>query len=249
MSYLMSPYFLMFLPLQIACAVHIVRSGRDTLWLWVVLAFSLPGCLVYLITQVLPGLGRNNTLRKARKGAVRLLDPDAEKRRIEARLALSDTLENRAALARECLKRGDTSNAVELFRSCLKGMYANDAAILLELAQAQFVAADFAGTRQTLQQLEQHHPAFKAQEARLLLARSLEQLGENEAALQEYEPLQRSYTGEEARARYAMLLKRLGREQEARAVLAAMQTHYKAAPAFYQRNERSWLEQAQRALG
>ena len=39
MSYLFSPYYLPILLLQIACAVHVVRSGRDTVWLWIVIIF------------------------------------------------------------------------------------------------------------------------------------------------------------------------------------------------------------------
>ncbi|MDE0855784.1 MAG: tetratricopeptide repeat protein [Nevskia sp.] len=249
MSFLLSPYGLLFFLLQIACAVHIVRTGRDYIWLWIVLFFSVAGCAVYLITQVLPGLRHSNTVRSARKTAGKLLDPEGEKRRIEARLALSDTLDNRTALARECVRRGDYANAAELFRSCLKGMYAHDPAIMLELAQALFAQPDYAAARQTLQELEQHNPGFKSQEARLLHARTLEALGETEPALQQYALLEPSYSGEEARARYAMLLKRSGRLEEARAVLSTMLTRYKAAPAFYQRNERSWIEQARRELG
>ncbi len=249
MSFLLSPYALVFFLLQIACAVHIVRTGRDYIWLWVVLFFSVAGCAVYVITQVLPGAGRSNTMRTARKTAGKLLDPAGEKRRIEARLALADTLDNRTALARECVKRGDYGNAAELFRSCLKGMYAHDPAIMLELAQTLFEQNDYAATRQTLEELAQHNPGFKSQDARLLYARALESLGENELALQEYTRLEPSYSGEEARARYALLLKRNGRIEEARAVLATMLIRYKAAPAFYQRNERNWIEQARRELG
>jgi hypothetical protein len=249
MSYLLSPWSILFFLLQIACAVHIVRSGNSTMWLWVVLFFSVAGCAVYVITQVLPGLGRSGAVHTAKKQAGRLLDPEGDKRRIEARLALADTLDNRSALARESFKRGDYGNAVEMFRSCLKGMYAHDPAIMLELAQALFAAADFASARQTLEELAQHNPGFKSQDARLLYARTLEGLGDHDQALGEYAQLQTSYPGEEARSRYALLLKRMGRDQEARAVLETMQTHYKAAPAFYQRNERVWIEQVRRELG
>src|SRR5882757_8581820 len=217
MSFLLSPYALVFFLLQIACAVHIVRTGRDYIWLWVVLFFSVAGCAVYVITQVLPGAGRSNTMRTARKTAGKLLDPQGEKRRIEARLALADTLDNRTALARECVKRGDYGNAVELFRSCLKGMYAHDPAIMLELAQTLFAQNDYAATRQTLEELAQHNPSFKSSDAQLLQARTLEALDDTAAALQAYAALDNSYPGEEARARHAMLLKRSGRAEEARA--------------------------------
>jgi hypothetical protein len=248
MQMVLSPYYLPIFLLQVGCAVHVVRTGRNTLWLWVVLFFSLIGCVVYLITQVLPGVGRSGAVRTAKKTATRILDPEREKRRIEARLALADTLDNRAALARECVKSGDLANAVELFRSCLKGMYAHDAPIMLELAQTLFAQRDYAAARQTLDELAQHNPSFRSNDAQLLQARTLEALDDTEAALRAYAGLDNSYPGEEARARHAMLLKRAGRAEEARAVVEAMLVRFKAAPAFYQKNERSWVDQARREV-
>lgn len=249
MSYLLSPYYLPILLLQVACAVHVVRTGREYYWLWIIIMGSVVGCLVYLITQVLPGVGHSRAVRSARKTATRILDPEGERRKIEARLALADTLDNRIALARECMNRGDHANAAELFRSCLKGMYAHDPAIMLDLARALFAQGDFAGTRQTLEEQAAKNPGYKSPEAQLLLARALEGLDETELALAQYAVLDNNYPGEEARARHAVLLKRLGRAEEARTVLATMQTRFKAAPSFYQRNERSWLDLARRELG
>ncbi|HZR38013.1 MAG TPA: tetratricopeptide repeat protein [Nevskia sp.] len=249
MSYLFSPYYLPILLLQIACAVHVVRSGRDTVWLWIVIIFSFIGCVVYLITQVLPHLGQSPAVRQAKRTASRILDPEGQRRRIEARLALSDTLDNRTALARECMNRGDYGNAADLFRSCLKGMYAHDPAIMLDLARALFAAEDYAATRQTLEELIGKNPDYRSPEGHLLYARALENLGENDQALQEYTVLDSTYPGEEARARHAVLLKRLGRTAEAQTVLTTMRTRFKAAPPFYQRNERSWLDLARRELG
>jgi hypothetical protein len=249
LSYLLSPYYLPILLAQIACAVHAVRNGRDYYWLWIIIMGSIVGCLVYFITQVLPGLGQSRTVRSAKKTATRILDPEGERRKIEARLALADTLDNRIALARECMNRGDHANAAELFRSCLKGMYAHDPAIMLDLAKALFAQDDFAATSQTLRDLAAHNPGYKSPEAQLLLARALEGLQQNEDALAQYTVLDNSFPGEEARARHALLLKRLGRADEARAVLATMLTRFKASPAFYQRNERSWLDLARRELG
>ena len=56
---------------------------------------------------------------------------------------MADTVDNRRALAEESLRMGDFSNAAELYRTILKGMYATDASFLLGLAQAQAGANDF----------------------------------------------------------------------------------------------------------
>jgi hypothetical protein len=48
---------------QIFCAVHIVRNGRNPLWLTVVIFLSIPGCLAYLLLEVLPNQRSNRAVR------------------------------------------------------------------------------------------------------------------------------------------------------------------------------------------
>lgn len=234
--------------IQIGCAVHVVRTGRPYFWLFIILFFSLIGCAVYLITQVVPELGNNRGLRKAADKARRTLDPERERRRIQSQLQLADTLQNRLALAHESAAMGDSANAAELFQSCLRGMYENDSGIMLELAQAQFASNDFVATRTTLEALIAANPKFRSAIGHLLYARTLEALGDTEAALKEYAALDTSYPGEEARVRHALLLKQIGREAEARQVWQQVLLRSQASPKFYQRNEKNWIEQAKREL-
>lgn len=47
---------------QIALAVHVVRSGRSFVWIFLILGFPLIGSLIYLIAEVIPEMDRRNTL-------------------------------------------------------------------------------------------------------------------------------------------------------------------------------------------
>lgn len=246
--YLTSPFFLLSMVVRIGCAVHVVRSGRNYLWLWVCLMFGIPGCLVYLIAEVLPGMGIGRRLDRAGKAAAKAVNPAGERKRIEAQLAHSDTLENRLRLARECVNLGDHEKAAELFASCLKGAYATDPAIMLELAQARFAQGHFAGARATLDSLIAANPDFRSVEGHLLYARTLEGLGDHDAALHEYQALTDGYPGEEARARQALLLNKLGRADAARALAEEIRTRLNAAPKFYRQRQAEWLKRVEREL-
>ena len=146
------------------------------------------------------------------------------------------------------MRLGDYSNAVVLYQSVLKGVFATDAGFLLGLAQAQANSSDFTGARTTLDTLFAANPQFRSSDAELLRARVLEAQGDHSAALEQYEILARSYPGEEARYRYGALLKQSGRFSDARGVFGDMLARAKHAPRYYRKKEKGWLESAQRDL-
>jgi pentatricopeptide repeat protein len=235
--------------LQISCAIHVVRSGRPLYWIWLLLVGSYLAVAAYVLVAVLPDLRNDPRSRKVARNVLHTFDPARQRRRIEQRLELSDTVDNRRALAEECLRVGDHANAIELYRSILKGIYATEPPFMLGLAAAQAGTNDYAGALATLDALIQAHPDFRSSEGHLLYARCLEQLGEHGAALHEYEVLARSYPGEQARFRYASLLSKQDRHDDARAVYDEMLKRSRLAPRYYRRKEREWLDAAKRELG
>jgi len=234
--------------LQIACAVHVVRSGRQLYWIWILFIGSYLAVIVYLLVAVIPDLRNDPRSRQVTRKVLHTFDPERQRRTIKQRLEVADTVDNRRALAEECMRLGDYANAAELYRSVLKGVYATDHAFLLGLAQAQANSNDFAGARATLDTLFSTNPNCRSADADLLRARVLEALGENDAALDLYGTLAGSYPGEEARFRYGAMLKARGRFADARGVFRDMLARAKHAPRYYRKKEDEWLSAAQREL-
>ena len=234
--------------LQIACAVHVVRSGRQLYWIWILFIGSYLAVIVYLLVAVIPDLRNDPRGRQAAARVRDTIDPERRRRTIRQRLDVADTVDNRRALAEESMRLGDYANAAELYRSVLKGVYATDAAFLLGLAQAQAGLEDFPAARATLETLYANHPSFRHNDAELLRARVLEAAGDLDKALDHYRELSTSYPGEEARFRYGALLKRRERFSEARNVFRDMLTRAKHAPRYYRKKEGAWLDAAQREL-
>ncbi len=236
------------LALQIGCAIHVVRSGRQLYWIWILMIGSYLAVLVYVITAVIPDLRNDPRSHRAARQVLQTIDPERRRRQIKQRLEMADTVDNRRALAEESLRMGDFANATELYQSILKGMYATDASFQLGLAQSQAGASDFAGARDTLDRLFESNPGFRSNDAELLRARVLQSQGDVEAALDSYRTLSTSYAGEEARFRYGALLKECGRFSDARDVFGDMLKRAKHAPRYYKKKEKVWLDSAQREL-
>jgi len=231
--------------LQFCCLVHVFRTGRPYWWAWIILIGSFLGSAVYIIAEVLPDLRRDPAARRALRGVQRRLDPDRERRELEARLEASDTIANRLRLARERLEAGDVLAAEPLLQQCLKGLHATDPDIMLDLAEARFRRGDPAATRDTLDALIAANPDYRSQRGHLLYARSLQQLGELELAAEEFATLVQGFAGEEARVRYGLLLKQLGRHEEARQMFAETLKRSRLSPKHYQQANREWIALAE----
>lgn len=242
------PFAVLLLLIQIAFAVHVVRTGRETFWIYLIIFIPLIGCIVYFITQVLPDMGQSHGVRRAARTLIKAVDPERELRRRKDELTLADTIDNRMRLAEECIDAGFYADAIGLMQDALKGPHEQDPHLLLSLAKAEFGAGLFAQTRQTLERLIEHNPDFKSYEGHLLYARTLEALNLHDQAVKEYEALLHSFPGEEARVRYGLLLARMGQSERARILFADALARARRAPRYYRRNERPWLTLAEQGL-
>jgi hypothetical protein len=234
--------------LQLLCLAHVVRTGRSRQWLFIILALPLAGCLIYLFLEILPDLGRSRAARQAVQGIGAVIDPERELRELTERVAEVDTVENRTALAEECLRRGRPDDAKRLFETCLTGVHATDHGLMLGLARAQFALEDYPGACATLDRLRACHPDLSCPEGHLLYARSKELEGNAAQALIEYAALVGYHPGQEPRCRLALLLQKTGRVAEARAMFQDVVRAVERAGKLYYRTERDWYEVARRNL-
>jgi hypothetical protein len=246
---LLPPYLIVIsLLLQVALIVHCIKTGRNTIWVWVLLFLSLVGVVAYIAVEILPDLFRSRGTQRALRGVRRALDPEQELRRLENEARLRNDVASRQRYAEALLQHGRHAEAIELYRQALSGLYEHDPNLMLGLARAQFGSGDAAAARATLDELIARNPDFKSPDGHLLYARALETEGRTDAALSEYATLAQYYAGAEARLRYGQLLKRSGRIEEARRTLNELLDHARAAPGHYRRAQRDWLDAAEREL-
>jgi hypothetical protein len=234
--------------IQVLMIVHVIRTGRNSLWIWAIALLPLAGPIAYLVVEILPGLRHSRGARRAATAVRDTFDPDRDLRQYASEVRISGNVDSRRRLAEELLSKGQFHEAIETYRSALTGLYEHDPQLLLGLARAQFANADFAAARATLDRLIAENPDFKSPDGHLLYARALEGEGNLEKAASEYRVLSDYYPGAEARVRYAQLLKRRGQTDTARQVLQELLDGAQLAPAHYRKAQREWLELARREL-
>jgi hypothetical protein len=241
-------YLILALPiiLEVLLIVHVIRTGRNTLWIWLIIFLPMAGGIAYAIVELLPQLLNSRTAQTTRRNFKRALDPEAQLRRLKDEAQVTQNVASSQRYAEELLRHDRFAEAADIYRKILTGLYAHDPDLMLGLARAQFGGGDPAAARATLDEAIHMNPGFRSPEGHLLYARALEAEGNIQKALAEYQVLSTSYPGAEAAVRYAQLLKAQGRVEESRTVAKDLLEQARIAPAHYRKAQRDWLDTAQR---
>ena len=234
--------------IQAGLIAHVIKTGRNMLWILAIGLLPLVGSLAYVAVEILPSAFGGRTARRAKSGVQRIIDPDRDLRRASAEVEISGNVDARRRLAEELFERSQYDAAIDVYQGGLKGVFEHDPTLLLGLARAQFARQDFAAARLTLERLTQHNPDFKSADAQLLYARTLEAEDALDEAERAYAGLAPGYPGAEARLRYGVLLKRRGKLPEARRVFKDLLDGAQLGPPHYRKAQAEWLERARREL-
>ena len=133
--------------IQVLLIIHVIRTGRNQLWIWVLLFLPLAGGLAYLAVEILPELFRSRTARRTARGLRKAMDPGADLRRYESEARIGGNVASRQRYAEELVRHGRFDEAIAQYREALSGLYEHDPNLMLGLAQAQFGRGDASGAR------------------------------------------------------------------------------------------------------
>ncbi len=234
--------------IQVALVVHVIKTGRNQIWIWVLVLLSYVGIIAYIAAEIIPELLRSRTAQRTARGFRKAMDPEADLRRFESEARMGGNVASRQRYADELARHGRHDEAIAQYRSALTGLYEHDPNLMLGIASAQFAKGDATAARTTLDELIRLNPDFRSPQGHLLYARSLEGEGNVTKALEEYQVLAPSYPGAEAAVRYAQLLQSQGQRDEARKVARELLEQARIAPAHYRKAQKSWLDAAQRLI-
>jgi hypothetical protein len=241
-------FFILGLLIDVALVIHVLKTGRNTIWIWVVVMLPAAGPIAYVIIELLPEFSRSRTVRRAMTSAKRTIDPTRNLRTAHLRLRTNDSIDSRRRVADELCNAGRHDEAVEYYRLALTGLYEHDPHLLLGLARAQFALGQATQARESLDRLIKENPDFKSADGHLLYARALAAEGNTRKARDEFATLAKYYPGAEARYRYASLLRNMDDQKAAHDVLLQLLNDAEVATKHYRKAQSEWLTLAKRDL-
>lgn len=204
---------------QILCAVHVIKTGRNQIWLLFILLFSLLGCFAYLMLEVLPQHWNNRHLRTARAKVAGKVDPERAVRDAERQLELAETSANYIALGDAQAVRHRYAEAEAAYRKGLALGPGNDWGTQIKLAGVLFERGASAEALRLIEAAPDIMPGSERDRRALLKARVLADLDRSAEARALFEDVVSRFAGEEARCHYAAFLLQQGDRRQARAIL------------------------------
>ena len=227
------PFFILSVLIQVAFVIHVVKTGRNTTWIWIVIMLPLAGSAAYFLLEILPELTGSRAGRHTRRKIQTIVNPNKEINAAAKNYSLNDSVENSMKLADECIKKGLYLDAKELYSKCLSGPYKGDPYLMFGLAKAEFFLEEYQKAKEILDELIELNPDYKNQDAHLLYARALDSLGQVSAALHEYETLHGYFSGPEASYYFAKFLKSNNQNERANEIFSQIVSKAKNSPKHY----------------
>jgi hypothetical protein len=232
------PFLIMSLIIQATLIIHVIRTGRPSWWIFLILFAPGIGSGIYILLEILPGTGILPSLRKAEQKVVKAMDPTRELRAAQDAFDLAPTVGNRMRLADASVEMGDFANAEMLYSDCLAGQFVDDPSALLGHART---LVELGRNEEALNRINQLRVLGRegATEA-LVYARAAEALGQHDDAHDAYAFAAPRIPTLEAQARYIRFLRLVGKDVDATRELQEFDVRLSRVPRHFQADARKW---------
>lgn len=234
---------------SIVCAMHVVRTGQQMYWLWILVIGGPLGAAFYFLAVMLPDLLGGRTARNVSKAARQALDPERDYR--NALRALEDTpaVGNRMKVAQAAAALGRWADAEAQWQLCADGHWANDPVILLGHADSLLELGRYAEALHNLEKVKSLGRDGETPRVALALARAYEGLGRNAEADDAYRFAADRVPGLEAAGRYVAFMAKTGRREDAEIGMAEIERRLQKIAPPLRPEARIWRDLAAKALG
>ena len=239
--YLAGPLSLL---IQISLCVHVYRTGRPFWWIWLIMMGSLIGCGLYVLLEILPGMGAGH-------GATTpswFIPKRVVIRRAREQMEVADTVENRLKLASLLHGQGRNEEAEQVVRDCASGVFRDDPYVVAEVAGYKVAVRKYDEAEQLLSEVNTKGNKQAARRIDLIRARILYGRRRYGEALAAFTALQPVILGEETRYHVAMCHLGLGDTTAAAKILDDITRYYRKGGKLWRRSEKEWYMAARRRL-
>jgi len=242
--YLFSGGGFVLLAAQVACVIHILKTGRPYWWIWVVWGIPLIGLAAYVYLEVRPSFRKYNVQSilwnfKSSPERIRIL---------QEQLQDTTTIRNRLALADELRRAKRFDQECQVVQEGLRGPFSTDAQLLLRLAEAKLEGGWTEEANDLFSKIVPERSAEFQQKYRLLRARLLGALGKDQEAETIFREMVTSKKSEAPRYYFAIYLLSRKQKEEALTILRDILHQYRRGTQVWRFQEREWYYAARNLL-
>lgn len=226
-------YYTPILLLQAFCLYHAYRQNNLQRWLWLIVFIPVIGCLIYLYDS----FGTRINVGDVQEGMKAAMDSNYKTSKLEKEIKYAPTVKNKVRLADAYMGNNRVQEAMDLYKSCLNGLFASDTDLIRKLVKASYLVKDYAAAVQYGQQLKDEK-IFRNSDERVAFSWSLYFLGQIADAENNFKDMDAQFSNFPHRFEYAKFLLDNQRPAEAKAKLEELLDEIEHMDAFEQRQKR-----------
>jgi len=203
--------------LQGFCIYHAYKNNNLQRWFFIIFFLPFIGSLIYLYVHF---YSRDN-IENLSEGVKSVLNTNYQIEKLEKKLKIADTTTNRIRLADEYVKVGRVEEAVDLYKTSMTGISADDPELLMKLIKSGYLTKDYKTVVACGEKLKTDF-AFKNSEERIAFAWSLYHLGRKEEAGVHFQDMDARFANHKHRLEYSKFMLETERSSEAKDLLGEL---------------------------
>lgn len=211
---------------------------------WIVLLIIIPGVsFVYIFFHVI----LKSDLKNVQTEINAVINPKSKIEALEKQFLHSDNFNSKMALAEAYLGVGRREEALELYETCLDGLFKDDTHFQLQLGLCYFELKEFKKAAFILINVK-NTADFKRTKYHLAYALSLDAIGKIDLAMEQFQSMNSEKGNYEFRFHFAMFLSNSGQKIEALEVLEKLLREIYILESTKKPFDKIWKEKAETLL-
>ena len=236
------PYYLI-LGLQGICVFHCIRKGNQNKWIWIIVFVPIIGSIIYIFSEIFT----KGDISNVQSNISTMIYPVGRIKDLEKKLEFSNTFDNKVALADAYLASGAADKGIELYESCLTGIFDDNEYVVTKLIIAYYTSDRFEDVIKITQKIYKS-TEFKKSHAHILYALSLEAMGKMQEAEAELKTMKGKFSNFEGRFNYGQFLIRANRAEEAKVIFTDILEEASHMKVGESRGSREWFSKTRAEL-
>lgn len=216
--------------LQLFCLYHAYSNKTEQKWYWIIIFFPFLGSIFYLYQTFYSRANLENLTEEVKNTFVSNYKID----KLEKQLVYSDTVSNKIELADEHSIAGNYDRALELYKSCMTGLYKDDTTLIMKIVRNSYLNKDYASATKYGEQIISKK-IFANSEEKIAFAWSYYHQDKMELATQNFEEIDQRFSNYKHRLEYAKFLNLSNKPGEAKEKLEELLNEINSMDRYEQR--------------
>lgn len=234
--------------LQALLIIHVIKTGRDTSWIYILIFIPIAGGIAYIVVELIPAIFTRHRITNVTGTIDTIVNPGGKIERLEEQVSISPTFKNLTILGDAYFDAGRYSDAIKMYDDALKPPFDSDSKYLIKKSNAYLNSGKLEDAIKELNLSEKILNGNLPEEGLLIKSMIHEKSGQCDVAKEYLIKACNIKNDFFYRFEYGKLLSRIGEKNEAERVLLDIYNEYKRMPSSAKKYHRSLINEVSQEI-